>query len=635
MLKRISCLSVLVIGFVIMGLAACPNVANAQVLINELLASHTGTDNSEYIELYGIPGFSLDGLSVIGVEGDNILSQSRIDRRVDFGAADVIGSNGFFLIGNPVGLATNYGVSPNVVIGNNFLENSSATYAIVQTSSIVGDSVASSEVVVDAVAATDGDAGDVFYFGAPVIGPDGSYFPAGVARKQDGVDTDTVADWRLADFSLGPTNTPGSSNNIPVKINELLASHTGTDNSEYIELYGIPGFSLDGLSVIGVEGDNILSQSRIDRRVDFGAADVIGSNGFFLIGNPVGLATNYGVSPNVVIGNNFLENSSATYAIVQTSSIVGDSVASSEVVVDAVAATDGGAGDVFYFGAPVIGPDGPFFPAGVARIADGVDTDTVFDWQLADFFLGPPNSPTSGVVVLQPDLWAVEYRFGDPPPGFEWDPFPLVFRSWLYVQIQNTGDGDAFNVTATITGMPANVTINDGDVIVGDIPTGGSAWSADDFTLEVDMTNPQDPNEGIFWTIEYDDSAGNHHIVENVPEFPPAAPPLTEKLPLWYPQKARVSRAYQNFPNPFNPETWIPYQIAEAANVTVAIFDIKGQLIRTIDLGHRPADFYTTKDKAAYWDGKNEAGEQVSSGAYFYTIQAGDLVATKKMVVTR
>ncbi len=73
----------------------------------------------------------------------------------------------------------------------------------------------------------------------------------------------------------------------------------------------------------------------------------------------------------------------------------------------------------------------------------------------------------------------------------------------------------------------------------------------------------------------------------------------------------------QNFPNPFNPETWIPYELKEAGSVEIRIFGASGELVRGIALGHKPAGFYTTKERAAYWDGRNEAGEPVSSGVYF------------------
>ena len=89
----------------------------------------------------------------------------------------------------------------------------------------------------------------------------------------------------------------------------------------------------------------------------------------------------------------------------------------------------------------------------------------------------------------------------------------------------------------------------------------------------------------------------------------------------------------QNYPNPFNPDTWIPYQLRKDANVVIKIYTTTGQLVRTLSLGHKPAGFYTGKEKAAYWDGRNEAGEHVSSGVYFYSIKAGALTATRKMVI--
>jgi hypothetical protein len=91
----------------------------------------------------------------------------------------------------------------------------------------------------------------------------------------------------------------------------------------------------------------------------------------------------------------------------------------------------------------------------------------------------------------------------------------------------------------------------------------------------------------------------------------------------------------QNYPNPFNPETWIPYWLAQGNKVTIRIYDIKGHIIRTIALGNQPAGTYLTKDRAAYWNGKDSLGQMVTSGLYFYTLQAGDFIATKRMVIVR
>ena len=90
-----------------------------------------------------------------------------------------------------------------------------------------------------------------------------------------------------------------------------------------------------------------------------------------------------------------------------------------------------------------------------------------------------------------------------------------------------------------------------------------------------------------------------------------------------------------NYPNPFNPETWIPYRLAEDALVTLTIYDQSGQIVRTLDVGHQTAGYYTDRTKAAYWDGNNQFSEQVASGVYFYHLSAGDFSATRKMLILK
>ena len=97
----------------------------------------------------------------------------------------------------------------------------------------------------------------------------------------------------------------------------------------------------------------------------------------------------------------------------------------------------------------------------------------------------------------------------------------------------------------------------------------------------------------------------------------------------------RETTLLPNYPNPFNPETWIPYRLAEDAFVTLTIYDQNGQVVRTLDVGHRIAAFYETRSKAIYWDGRNEFGEQVASGVYFYHLSAGDYSATRKMLILK
>ena len=92
---------------------------------------------------------------------------------------------------------------------------------------------------------------------------------------------------------------------------------------------------------------------------------------------------------------------------------------------------------------------------------------------------------------------------------------------------------------------------------------------------------------------------------------------------------------YQNFPNPFNPETWFPYRLAAETPVTFGIYNVQGQLMRELNLGAQAAGNYLTREAAAYWDGRDEYGEMVSSGVYFYTLQAGAFQATRRMLIMK
>ena len=88
-----------------------------------------------------------------------------------------------------------------------------------------------------------------------------------------------------------------------------------------------------------------------------------------------------------------------------------------------------------------------------------------------------------------------------------------------------------------------------------------------------------------------------------------------------------------NYPNPFNPETWIPYRLSKDAFVTLTISDQRGRVVCQIDVGYRTAAVYERRDKAIYWDGRNAVGEAVASGVYFYTLTTGDFTATRKMLI--
>ena len=107
---------------------------------------------------------------------------------------------------------------------------------------------------------------------------------------------------------------------------------------------------------------------------------------------------------------------------------------------------------------------------------------------------------------------------------------------------------------------------------------------------------------------------------------------LKRLLLLFVPEETAL---LHNYPNPFNPETWIPYQLSKSASVTLTIYDIQGHVVRALDLGHQRAGIYKTRSRAAYWDGRNAVGESVASGLYFYTLTAGDFTVTRKMLIRK
>jgi len=127
-----------------------------------------------------------------------------------------------------------------------------------------------------------------------------------------------------------------------------------------------------------------------------------------------------------------------------------------------------------------------------------------------------------------------------------------------------------------------------------------------------------------FYYIEDIDIAGSRSKSEIIKVVVPSAQPVQKEF-----------RLLQNYPNPFNPETWFPYQLAADSSVIINIYSAKGQMIRTIPVGTKQVGVYVIKDKAAYWDGRDSLGEKVASGVYFYSLQAGDFRATRRMLIIK
>ena len=119
------------------------------------------------------------------------------------------------------------------------------------------------------------------------------------------------------------------------------------------------------------------------------------------------------------------------------------------------------------------------------------------------------------------------------------------------------------------------------------------------------------------------------------PDFLQSIEVLEQLLDLLTPIIPMETALLPNYPNPFNPETWIPYQLANPADVTLTIHAVDGKLVRALDLGHQRPGVYQSRARAVHWDGRNAQGEPVASGVYFYTLKAGDFSATRKMLIRK
>ena len=194
-----------------------------------------------------------------------------------------------------------------------------------------------------------------------------------------------------------------------------------------------------------------------------------------------------------------------------------------------------------------------------------------------------------------------------------WGRMPhLPTGSGLRVIVKNLSTGSA---VATVTGD----TGDSYQLTVVDMETRRAARIGD--ILEISMRSP-DPRIGV--------QPLRHTITaEDVKRSWIQLPELTVyEIPA-------ETELLRNYPNPFNPETWIPYRLAEDAFVTLTIYDTAGQVVRSIDVGYKPAAVYENRSKAIYWDGRNEFGEGVASGVYFYHLSAGDYSATRKMLILK
>ncbi len=197
------------------------------------------------------------------------------------------------------------------------------------------------------------------------------------------------------------------------------------------------------------------------------------------------------------------------------------------------------------------------------------------------------------------------------------------------------GDGvvnilDLVQVAANFTETGENDADVNGDGVVDILDLvqvagalGNAAAAPSIYRDAVEMLNETDMRQWLIQAQQFDltDATSQRGIL------------FLERLLAAFPPK--VTALLPNYPNPFNPETWIPYQLAQAADVDITIYAANGTVVRTLDVGTQPAGLYLTRSGSAYWDGRNAYGDRVASGVYFYTLRADNFAATRKMLILK
>ena len=182
----------------------------------------------------------------------------------------------------------------------------------------------------------------------------------------------------------------------------------------------------------------------------------------------------------------------------------------------------------------------------------------------------------------------------------------------FHITVKNLSTGKVGTVATSDDGVGYQLTFVD-------IETGRAAQIGDHLEISARSADPLVGVEPLRRVVTAEDVKRGHIQLDTLVTY--EIPAKTELL--------------RNYPNPFNPETWIPYRLAKDATVTLEIYDTTGGIVRNIHIGHQIAAIYESRSKAIYWDGRNNLGERVASGIYFYHLSAGDYSAARKMVILK
>ncbi|MBT7807791.1 hypothetical protein HN766_19975, partial [Candidatus Poribacteria bacterium] len=279
-------------------------------------------------------------------------------------------------------------------------------------------------------------------------------------------------------------------------------------------------------------------------------------------------------------------------------------------------------------------------------VVDGVDTVDIWlrgrTMVLSDFSLVIADDATAHEVTVNVTLtadhgdplhYALVFDIGTAPAllafrnAWVWDPEPGANRDgqvnpgervFPRVRIRNVGEDAARNIHTVLSIADDDVAVVNGIVTHDEWP-GGEARNNNGFVIDIAPDAAPHAVQAVFSVTA--DNAG--------------ARQFTVTIPIVAPEVVAETALLANYPNPFNPETWIPFDLSEAADVTVSMYDARGVVVRRLDLGRLAPGVYRRRSTAAYWDGRNDFGERVSSGMYMYELRAGAARHMRRMIVRK
>ncbi|MBM3236898.1 T9SS type A sorting domain-containing protein [Candidatus Poribacteria bacterium] len=257
-------------------------------------------------------------------------------------------------------------------------------------------------------------------------------------------------------------------------------------------------------------------------------------------------------------------------------------------------------------------------------IATATSVNISISTNQASYFNNLHNSPTDGGtkswdvynedlgdISLPVELSSFTASADDTKVTLKWETGNEIENIGFYVYRGETADGPFKKISKLIDGA--------GNLAMG-------------HTYEY-IDRKIEPNKTYFYYLEYVDIHGIRDK-SNIIQATEAKSDIIQ-VTVRLPKPPKEYKLFQNYPNPFNPETWIPFQLPKAGEVTIQIYSVTGQLVKTIELGDKRAGMYIDKSKAAYWDGRNNMGEKLASGPYFYELQAETFRSIRKMILLK